>query len=236
MPELVAVHQPNFMPWLGWWDKLARADAMVLLDDAQFQKGAGAKGGNWANRVRVLVGGKPDWITVPVNRSYHGTRTIAEMEIDDSRPWRRKLIRTIRQSYSRAPCSDQVADRIEDLMSAEDRLLADYNERALRAIAGELDLDQSKLVRSSELGVDARGTERLVEIVKRLGGGAYLGGGGAGGYEEEELFREAGIDLVRQDFQHPAYAQLSEGPEPGLSVIDALMSCGFEGTRKLLGG
>jgi hypothetical protein len=233
-PDLVAIHQPNFFPWLGWWNKLARADTMILLDDAQFQKGAGAKGGNWANRVRALVGGKPEWITVPVNRSYHGTRTIAEMEIDESRPWRRKLIRTMRQSYSRASCFEEVVDRIEELISADDRLLADFNERALRAIAEDIGLDPSRLVRSSELGVEGRATERLIGLVRGVGGRAYLGGGGAAEYEEEELFREAGIELVRQEFQHPQYPQLGDGFEPGLSVIDALMGCGFAGTRKLI--
>ena len=88
MTGLVAIHQPNFLPWLGYFDKLARADVFVLLDDAQFPK----KGGTWVNRARLLVSGRPDWVTVPVDRSYHGTRTIIEMQIDDARPWRRKLI------------------------------------------------------------------------------------------------------------------------------------------------
>ena len=92
MTGLVAIHQPNFLPWLGYFDKLARADVFVLLDDAQFPK----KGGTWVNRARLLVSGRPDWVTVPVDRSYHGTRTIIEMQIDDARPWRRKLIEDAR--------------------------------------------------------------------------------------------------------------------------------------------
>ena len=69
--RLVAIHQPNFLPWLGYFDKLARADVFILLDTVQFPK----KAGSWMNRARLLVGGEPSWITVPVVRSYHGLRS-----------------------------------------------------------------------------------------------------------------------------------------------------------------
>jgi hypothetical protein len=82
--RLVAIHQPNFFPWLGYFDKLARADVFILLDDAQYPK----TGGTWSNRVQLLINEKPAWVTVPVVRSYHGVRQIREMRIDEQRPWR----------------------------------------------------------------------------------------------------------------------------------------------------
>jgi len=66
--RVVAIHQPNFLPWLGYFDKLARADTFVLLDSVQFPK----RNGTWMNRVKLLVGGEPGWITVPIVRAYHG--------------------------------------------------------------------------------------------------------------------------------------------------------------------
>ena len=89
--KVVAIHQPNFFPWLGYFDKLARADVFVELNSVQFPK----TGGTWTNRVRLMIGGKPQWFTVPVIRSYHGLRTIGEMEINPSEPWRVKFLRTV---------------------------------------------------------------------------------------------------------------------------------------------
>lgn len=231
MTSLVAIHQPNLLPWLGFFDKMARADAFVLLDDAQFPK----KGGTWTNRVRMLVSREPAWVTVPVDRSYHGTRAINEMCIDESGPWRRKLVTTIEQSYRRAPRFDETMPLVAELIELRTRCLAEFNEVGIRRVAGALGLDTGKLVPSSELGVEAEGTRRLVELTRAVGGSGYLAGGGASGYQEDDLFAEAGLELRYQSFEHPRYPQLAAEPVEGLSVVDALMSCGFEGTRALLG-
>ena len=230
MAELVAIHQPNFFPWLGFFDKLARADTMVLLDSVQFPK----KGGTWINRVQLLVGDSPAWVTVPVVRAYEGTRTIVEMEIDESAPWRKKLLKTIQASYGRAPYHDDVAGPLADLVEDPSGSLADYNVAAIEALASSLGIE-TKLVRSSQLEADGAATDLLVAITREVGGRAYLAGGGASGYQEDEKLEAAGIELVEQRFEHPVYEQRTNEFVPGLSVIDALMGCGFAGTRELLG-
>ena len=227
--KLVAIHQPNFFPWLGYFDKLARADVFVLLDDVQFQK----KGGTWVNRVRLLVNEEPSWVTVPVVRSYHGVREIREMRIDEQTPWRRKLQATIQASYGRAPHADDVMPLLSELIDNPTDELGEYNRASIAALAERLGIE-TELVPSSSLGATGRATERLVELVKAVSGSGYLAGGGAGGYQEDEQFSEAGIELVEQNFKPPTYPQLASEAVPGLSVIDALLNCGFEGTRGLL--
>jgi hypothetical protein len=228
---LVAVHQPNFFPWLGYFDKLARVDVFILLDDAQFPK---MSRGTWVNRVRLLINGSPAWMTVPVDRSYHGAREIREMRINESVRWRNKMTKTIEASYGKASHFAEVFGAISELIQNPTDGLAAYNTAAIRALASALRLGPDKLVSSSELGVQQTGTERLVSLVKAVDGGAYLAGGGAAGYQEDELFAEAGIGLVAQEFRHPSYPQTVEPAVEGLSVIDALMNCGFEGTAALL--
>lgn len=223
---IVAIHQPNFFPWLGYFDKIARADVFVLLDDVQFSKQS------WTNRVQVLIDGEPGWVTAPVRRD--GKISISEARFDESKPWRKKLLKTVYFSYRRAPHFERVYPRIEGLVQAAEERVGPYNEAAVRALCEELGLTGTRLIRSSELGVEATSTGRLVRIVTELGGTAYLSGGGAGGYQEDVAFERAGIELLNQDFEHPAYPQASEQPTIGLSVIDALMSCGFEGTAELL--
>ncbi len=227
---LVAIHQPTFLPWLGWWDKLVRADVFVLLDDVQFPK----KGGTWMNRVRMLVGGEARWMTMPVDRRYEGTRRVREMRIDESKPWRENMLATIRGSYARAPFADDVLPLVEEALAASTDRVAELNERATRLLAGRLGLDASKLVRQSDLGVSGEGTELLAKLCRTVGGDTYLSGDGADGYLEENVFGAAELDLTFQMFTPPRYPQPTPDYVAGLSVVDALMSCGLRGTAELL--
>lgn len=229
---VVAIHQPTFLPWLGLWDKLARADVFVLLDDVQFPK----KGGTWMNRVRMLVGGEPRWVTMPVDRAYAGTRTVREMRIDDSKPWREGVLATIRSSYRNAPYTGEVLPFVEESLSAPTPFVAELNERAIRLLAGKLGLGASKLVHQSELSCSGTGTQLLVELCVAVGGDTYLSGDGADGYLEPERFREAGLALRYTEFTPPRYAQPVPDHLAGLSVVDALMNCGWEGTAALITG
>jgi hypothetical protein len=226
----VAIHQPNFLPWLGYFDKIARAGTFVLLDSVQFPK----KGGTWTNRVRILVNGEATWLTVPIDRAYHGTRSIREMRLrDDDGRWRETALKTLRSAYGRAPCFEAVFPELERLLRDPADELAGYNERAIRRLCELLGLE-TPLVRASELEADGASTDLLVELVRAARGDAYLAGGGAEGYQEDEKFAAAGIELVRQDFVPPHYEQGGGEHVAGLSVVDALMHVGFDGVGRLL--
>jgi hypothetical protein len=227
---VAAIHQPTFLPWLGWWDKLVRADVFVLLDDVQFPK----KGGSWTNRVRLLVNGEPRWLTVPVDRAFHGTRSVREMRIDTAKAWRAEILRTLALSYGRAPHFAEVMPVVEQALDVGAEQIAELDEHAVRSLAGPLGLDTSRLVRQSDLDVAGTGSELLVDLCRRVGADTYLSGDGAGGYLSEQAFREAGIGLRYQEFSPPAYPQPGDGHVPGLSVVDALMSCGWRGTATLI--
>ncbi len=228
---IVAIHQPNFFPWLGFFDKIARADCFCLLDSVQFPK----TGGTYSNRVQLRLGTKAAWVTAPVDRTYSGLRAIREMHFSESVPWRERLLRTIQASYGRAPHFAEVFELLAPLVRNPSSNLADYNESALRALGTALGLDTSRIVRSSSLDVSGASTDLLVGITRALGGTAYLCGGGAGGYQQDERFSAAGLHLLPQQFEHPVYPQAGRGDFlRGLSVIDALMNVGFEQTSQML--
>ena len=230
--RVVAVHQPNFLPWLGFFDKLARADALVLLDDVQFPR-TGA--GTWLNRVRVVVGGRPAWLTVPVLRTGRGLQEVREVEVDDAQPWRRRVLRTLATSYGRAPAFDDVFPLVQELVEHPERRLAALNEHGIVRLAELLGLDTSRLVHSSTLDAGgAAGTDLLVALTRAAGGSVYLSGDGADGYQEPERYAAGGLELRFQEFRHPTYPQPLPEPVHGLSVVDALMNCGVDGTRELL--
>jgi hypothetical protein len=115
--------------------------------------------------------------------------------------------------------------------------LTDYNLSAILYLARALGINVSKIVMASALKAEGSGTDLLVSITKNAGGTDYLCGGGASGYQEDEKFAAAGLDLIYQEFKHPRYEQVnSQEFVPGLSVIDALMNCGFERTAALIHG
>ena len=232
-PKVVAIHQPNFFPWLGYFDKIVRSDVFILLDNVQFPK----TGGTWINRVRIPINSQPAWITVPIVRSYHGVRNIADMEINNNLPWRKKMITAFQINYARAPYFDSVFPILQGLVRYPTISLCEFNVNAIKAIMALLRLDLDKLVLGSSLRARSRSTDLLIELVRAVGGSSYLCGGGAAGYLQEEKFSEAGLILCYQNFAHPVYVQNTMREfAPGLSIVDVLMNLGVDQTRQLLFG
>lgn len=229
--KTVGIHQPTFFPWLGYFNKIARADLFVVLDNVQFPK----KGGTWANRVKLLINGQAAWVTMPVVRNYHGVRTYSEMLIDNASAWRERLLKTIHTNYHRAPFFEEVLPYLEGLVNNPSACLTEYNLSAIISLAKAFRIDVSKIILGSTLNVQGSATDLLVSMVKEANGTAYLCGGGAGGYQEDDKFAAAGLDLIYQSFKHPVYEQVNAREfNSGLSVIDALMNCGFESTGKMI--
>jgi hypothetical protein len=220
---LVAIHQPNFFPWLGYFDKIRRADVFVFLDAVDYPRAGSGSMGSWVNRVRIAIQGEARWATCPVRRMPSGS-IISAAEIDDTRPWRAKLIKTLAASYGRAPHYADATALVEPLINAPESNLASFNIAAITAIAGRLGLT-TRFVRQSALTPSGQATMRLISLVKAVEGAAYLAGGGAEGYQEDALFAANGVRLVYQSFTPTPYGDPARFL-PGLSVIDYLMHDG----------
>ncbi len=226
----MGIHQPNFLPWLGFFRKLCRSDIFIILDDAQFPK----TGGTWINRVKIMFQSGPGWLTVPVKRSYGGVRSCAEMLIDDSRPWRKKMLKTLESSYGRSPFFKPVFALCEELAANPAGRLMDFNLAGLRALLDLMRLPADHIRLASAYGAESAGTQRLVDLVKACGGAGYLAGDGAAAYQRDELFAENGLELLRGNFSHPVYSQPGQGFTAGLSILDALFNVGPEAVRAML--
>lgn len=233
MTHKVAIHQPNFFPWLGFFDKIYRADVFIFLDDVQFPK----KGGTWTNRVKLAISGDGRWVTSGIDRNYHGTRSILEMEFQGGNPWREKMIKTIAQNYKKHPYFDSSIQIFEELINNPINNIAEYNIHAIKVILQELDLCSTKLFRSSEIDHKGESNELLCSLTKAVKGNVYMCGGGADDYQDEQIFKNQGVVLEYQNFKHPNYIQKGQGTFiAGLSIIDIVMNCGWEETSKLIKG
>lgn len=216
--RLCAIHQPNFFPWLGYFDKVRRADIFVFLDDVDYPRSSGSMG-TWCNRVRIDVQGRAQWVGAPVAR-YSGRRRIADIEIAEDGRWRKNLKRTLQMNYAKAANYDCARALLDPLIDYDSTNLADFNINAIMTVCAVLGI-KATFVRQSELSTRARSTELLVEITEKVGAEGYLAGGGAEAYQEDALFAEKGISLIYQNFEPEPYG--TGDIIAGLSVIDFLM-------------
>lgn len=221
--KVCAIHQPNFFPWMGFFDKIRRADTFIFLDAVSYPR-SGSKGmGSWTNRVRIQIQNQAHWIGCPVLKQPLGT-PISDIRIDDTQPWRTKLLKTLEQNYPRASNFAAGMAVLEPLIMYPETGLASYNIHAIQAISSALGV-KARFIRQSAFGGDASGTAMLIDLTRGASCNAYLAGGGATGYQEDYLFQDAGVELVYQSFSPQVY-----GPPdhfiPGLSIIDYLLHDG----------
>ena len=232
MNKTVAIHQPNFFPWLGYFAKIASSDVFIFFDDVQFPK----TGGVWSNRVKLMISGEARWVTAAIDRNYHGTRTILEMNFLSDISWREKSLKSIESNYSRHPFYNETMDTVAPLLLNPDANIAEYNIQAITAIVHRLGLDTDKLKRSSTLSHEGSSNELLCSLTQLVGGDTYICGGGAEGYQDEAVFNKCGVTLSHQSFVHPVYPQRGHKDfVAGLSIIDAVMNLGWVGAQKSLG-
>jgi hypothetical protein len=218
---IAVVLQPGYIPWLGFFDQLRRADVFVYYDDVQYDKHG------WRNRNRIKTQAGPLWLTVPVRHSGLGSPRILDIEIDPRTPWPRKHVATIRQSYAGAPFLGQYLPAFEELLHRRWDRLVDLDIAVVGLMAGWLGLTR-RIERSSALNIAGEKSERLLNICRHLSASTYLSGAAARDYLDVPLFEQMGVRVEWQQFQHPVYPQQHGAFIPYLSALDLILNCGTD--------
>lgn len=230
--KVVSIHQPEHMPWLGFFDKVSQAELFVLLDNVQYRHKY------FQNRNRIRASNGETWLNVPVLTKGRREQLISEVEIDNREVrWRDKCWVSISLNYQKAPFFERYRDSFKNLYQKEWYLLSDLNEYIIRYIVRELNLNV-KLLKASELPVSGSGERLLLDICQELGAKTYISGisGIAGrGRELESEFSKEGIEVVYQEFYHPIYQQVYEPFIPCMSIIDLLFNYGDKSLDVLKG-
>ncbi len=218
---IVSAHQPNFAPWLGFFDKMLHSDVLVLLDTVQFIKRG------YQNRARIKAVNGPQWLTVPVISKGRYDQATRDVEIDETAKWRSVHLRTLRTVLARTPHRDELLEVVEPVYARDDvHRLVDLNVALIRAVADRLGI-ATRLVLASELELEGSSTRLMVSLTTAVGGDVYLSGPTGRKYLEPELFDAAGLELRYHSFDAFEYPQLHGAFEPGLSCLDYLANCGF---------
>jgi len=226
-----AIHQPNYVPWPGYFHKLAAADTFVYLDAVQYPRGQ-----SFAARNRIKTPNGVTYLTVPVSvpKGSEGKASYLEVDFADDK-WRKKHLATVEQSYGRAPHFDDVFPLYSRHVESEDTLVG-LNIGLIDAFASYLGIETKRVRLSELLPSFGQKTDLIVDIARALDASEYLSGSGGGReYTDEAVLRERGIALRFDEFEHPRYEQLWGDFEPNLSVLDLLFNCGAESRGLILG-
>lgn len=219
MSKVFSGHQPNFIPYLGFFYKMLRSDVFVLDDDVQYSN----DGLHNANFLKI--GGSRYKIVVPVNVKF-GDR-INEARICYERNWVDKMLKTIKMNYGKTPFFEEGYEFMSRHLNAGYELLSDMNIAMISEIAERLGLQTKIVIASKDVPTDRKNNERNVYQCVQLGADVYYSGVGGKAYNDEQMYADDGIKIVYSDFKPFVYRQTGKEFVDNLSIIDYVMNMGF---------
>ena len=224
---IVAINQPNYFPWLGYFKKILEADIFILLDDAQFSKGS------YTNRVRIGKSSSVRWLTLPV--TYKFGQPINKVRVA-SVHWKQNHLDILKQTYLGSPHFDEVWNDLEEMFEGlSSHNLSVVNQYLIRRVIVCLGF-QVDFRLASMFNIKEHSDDRLISLIQKVASRCvYLSGDGGKSYQSVEKFELNDITVRYLNFIHPSYTQFStDSFLPGLSVLDAAFNIGWKNTRQIL--
>lgn len=230
---IASIHQPHYLPWLGYFDKIRESDIFVFLDNVQY------KHREYQNRNKIRTKDGWMWLTVPVITKGLRDQAVRDVKIDNERIWQERHWRSMAACYGNSGFfSDHFSFFEEVYTKTKWTRLVDLNVCIIKYILEVLGID-TPLHFESEIGTSTKSTERIIEICKKVGADTYLSGSGGRSYMEEERFAQEGIELRYQSFNHPVYTQCFARDKgyfiPNMAAVDLLFNEGGRSTEILKG-
>ena len=213
----VSIRQPGYLPFMGFFKKIQSCDIFVELDDVAYTKS------DFDNRNRIRTHDGSMFLTVPILNKFN--QKLNEVKIANNENWNYKHVKTIQSNYQKTPYFEKYSEYIEKIIMNPWKKLLDLNLSLIEYIYNELKLE-TKIIKSSDLKIDSIGSEKLLEICKKLSATTYVSGELGKNYLNEKIFHDAGIKIIYEKFQHPVYTQQHEGFIPNLSILDLLFNEG----------
>ncbi|MEI6346626.1 MAG: WbqC family protein [Bacteroidota bacterium] len=216
MAKTCAIHQPNFLPWLGYFYKIAKSDVFVILDTVDIEIGTSKA---ITNRTKIKAQTGDIWITIPIKKGE--SKLIKDIEIVNSN-WKEKMLKTIFHEYRKAINFNEMYPIIEQIIQFDNYLLSEFNSNAIKSISSYLNFNtQIHLASSLPVYTEDRNL-RIIEICEYLGCNTYFSGKGGAKYHDEQLFNNHEITINYTDYIQPTFNQLHGEFISGLSIIDYL--------------
>lgn len=225
MSKIVSIHQPNYLPWIPYFNKILTSDVFILLDNVQYTNN------DWRNRNKIKIGDEAKYLTIPLGRKQI-KKKINEVLLPVDDMWKNKSLKKIKTSYHNSSQLFNHLDFLTDFYQC-DRIYLD--KFLIKFIYYILDIcgSNTKIIKSSEIAIDPnlKSTKRLIELIKAVDGDAYLSGVDGRNYMDVSQFEKNQISLEFQEFKFKSYSQLGSNFIPGLSVIDLIMNVDNENVK-----
>lgn len=218
----IAIHQPDYIPYLGYFYKMYLSDVFIFLDDSQYQKNYL----NNRNKIKTPQG----WIylTIPVERKNGLDTNINETRTIDEKGWKEKHLKTLEMNYKKCPYFDEIFPEIKYIIMQDYKSLSELNEALLIHIAKRFNILPEIVANSSDLHLTTKKEERVLDIIKHYGADEYISGNGARQYQKEEDFEKEGIKLTYTDYQPISYQQRWGEFVENMSVLDYIFNEGYD--------
>ncbi len=217
----VAIHQPEHLGYLGFYNKMMNADAWIFLDNVQLAKRDFVR----RNRIRGQHGAF--WLTVPIITKGRYHQQIKDVEINNTQEWRQSHWKSIEHEYRRTPFFEEYADALAPIYQKEWESIANLNITLIKTIAGLFNIERP-MYRSSELGIEGTSSQLLADLTHAVNGSVYLSGPMGRDYLENSFFDAHGLSIAFNDFTHPIYTQKHGEFMPYMAAVDLLFNCGPE--------
>lgn len=226
---IVSINQPAYLPWLGYFERIARSNVHVVLDHVQFEKNS------FINRNKVRVKDGAAWLTIPLaTKGRFGNLAIQSLEFAPADKWKAKHWATLKMSYSKAAYFDQLQGAYEEIYLSEWSGFMPFIRAMLTQHLSDLGIS-TRLVFSSEMKTSGQKSNLVLNICKSLSAKSYLSGIKGRTYINEKDFMKEGITIEYQDYQHPTYKQLWPSFESNLGILDLLFNHGPDSLQILMG-
>jgi hypothetical protein len=222
MPGNVVISQSMYFPWVGMLEQVRLANMFVHYDDVQFDRG-------FYNRVQIKTEQGPRWLTVPLSNHRRGQK-IYEIAVDNSSDWRRSHRETLRQAYAKAPYLEEMLGVVDSVFSRRISTLADVSRASFMELVDYFGLREGRVFRDVlDMGIPGSSSQRLLDIVKALGGTTYITGHGARTYLDHAAFEHAGISVQYMNYLREPYSQQHGAFTPHVTALDLVANCGKAG-------
>ncbi len=229
MTKTTVIHQPDFLPYLGFFHRLIKSDLLIFLDHVQLVTKTSR---SWTHRDKIKTPRGEQWITISTLKAPLGT-PINAVQISRDSDWKTRHLNLLRENYKNAPYFTELLPYLETLYEYKGDSLSQFNELSIKMLLELFDITiETRL--SSEMDPTEKSNALLVDLLKKSGADHYLSGVGAKDYFDPVPFDDAQIKVVWQDFTHPVYPQQFGEFIPYLSSIDLLFNCGIEESRTIL--
>lgn len=222
----VSIHQPDFFPYFGFFNKINKSDTFVVMDNVQLSKSG------WTHRDQIKTKKGIEWITIPLNKIKE-KQFIKDIKINENIDWRKKHLNLIYENYKDAIYFNEVYDLIKIIYENKSNSLFEFNINAIKLLFEKFDI-KPKIILLSELEVFGNKNHLLIKILNKIKIKNYISGIGAKNFINIDEFKKEGLSITFNEFEHPKYNQLFGNFIYNLSIIDILLNCGISRTKDFI--